>query len=291
MGLVTLKEILSGTREKHYAVGAFNFSCPEDAEGIVMAGVMKNAPVILQVSMNALKYNGLKTTVGMVRGMAESVDIPVCLHLDHATDYDLIRECIREGFTSVMIDASAKPYNENIADTRMIVDYAAEYGCSVEAELGMLGGREENVAVSDASATMTNPDDVPEFVERTGIDALAVSIGTAHGFYKADPKLDFERLEKIVKLTQCPLVLHGGTGVPEADFRRCVSMGMSKINYGTAIKSVFVGAVAAVVSEEIKKTPGKQDPRNLLRPAKRAVADHVAEKIEIYGSAGKAWKC
>ena len=126
MSLVTLKEILAGTRENHYAVGAFNFSCPEDAEGIVMAGVEKNAPVILQVSINALKYNGLKATVGMVKGMAESVDIPVCLHLDHATDYDLIKECIREGFTSVMIDASKKPYEENIADTKMIVEYAKE---------------------------------------------------------------------------------------------------------------------------------------------------------------------
>ena len=279
MGLVTLKEILANTRKDHYAVGAFNFSCPEDAEGVVMAGVEKNAPVILQVSMNALKYNGLKATVGMVKGM------------DHATDYDLIKECIREGFTSVMIDASKKPYEENIADTKMIVEYAKEYGCSVEAELGMLGGREENVVVEDASATMTNPDDVPRFVEETGIDALAVSIGTAHGFYKADPKLDFDRLEKIVKLTYCPLVLHGGTGVPEADFRKCVEMGMSKINYGTAIKSVFVGAVAAVAAEEAAKVPGKQDPRNLLKPAKKAVAEHVGEKIDIYGSTGKAWKC
>lgn len=291
MGLVTLKEILAGTRENHYAVGAFNFSCPEDAEGVIMAGVEKNAPVILQVSMNALKYNGLKATVGMVKGMAESVDIPVCLHLDHATDYDLIKECIREGFTSVMVDASKKPYEENIADSKMIVEYAKPYGCSVEAELGMLGGREENVVVDDASAAMTNPDDVARFVEETGIDALAVSIGTAHGFYKADPKLDFERLEKITKVTDCPLVLHGGTGVPEADFRKCVQLGMSKINYGTAIKSVFVGAVAAVAAEEAAKVPGKQDPRNLLKPAKKAVAEHVGEKIDIYGSTGKAWKC
>ena len=170
----------------------------------------------------------------------------------------------------------------------MIVEYAKEYGCSVEAELGMLGGREENVVVEDSAAAMTNPDDVPRFVEETGIDALAVAIGTAHGFYKADPKLDFERLEKIVKLTDCPLVLHGGTGVPEADFRKCVQMGMSKINYGTAIKSVFVGAVAAVTAAEAAKEPGKQDPRNLLKPAKKAVAEHVGEKIDIYGSTGKA---
>ena len=290
MALVTLKEILSKTREEHYAVGAFNFSCPEDAEGIVMAGVAKNAPVILQVSINALKYNGLKACVGYIKGLAESVEIPVCLHLDHATDKEMIKECIREGFTSVMIDASKKSYEENIADSKEIVDYAKQYGVSVEAELGMLGGREENIVVDDASAAMTNPDDVAHFVEATGIDALAVSIGTAHGFYKADPKLDFDRLEKITKVTDCPLVLHGGTGVPEADFRKCVQLGMSKINYGTAIKSVFVGAVAAVCAEEAAKVPGKQDPRNLLKPAKQAVCDHVAEKIEIYGSTGKAWK-
>ncbi|MCF0134217.1 MAG: class II fructose-bisphosphate aldolase [Blautia sp.] len=289
MALVTLKEILANTRKEQYAVGAFNFSCPEDAEGIVMAGVEKKAPVILQVSMNALKYNGLKALVGYIKGMAESVEIPVCLHLDHATDYDLIRECVREGFTSVMVDASKKPYEENIADSRAIVEYAHSYGVSVEAELGMLGGREENVVVADASAAMTNPEDVPRFVQETGIDALAVAIGTAHGFYKADPKLDFIRLEKILQLTDCPLVLHGGTGVPEEDFRRCVQMGMSKINYGTAIKSVFVGAVAAVTPDEIQKVPGKQDPRNLLKPAKIAVAKHVGEKIDIYGSTGKAW--
>lgn len=288
MSLVTLKEILVNTRKEHYAVGAFNFSCPEDAEGIVMAGVEKKAPVILQVSMNALKYNGLKATVGLVKGLAESVEIPVCLHLDHATDYELIKACVREGFTSVMVDASAKPYEKNISDSREIVEYARKYGVSVEAELGMLGGHEENVKVEDPAVALTNPEDVPRFVEETGIDALAVAIGTAHGFYKADPKLDFARLERIVGLTECPLVLHGGTGVPEADFRRCVQLGMSKINYGTAIKSVFVGAVAAVATEEAGKEPGKQDPRNLLRPAKRAVADHVAEKIEIYGSAGKA---
>ena len=282
MSSVTLKEILAGTRENHYAVGAFNFSCPEDAEGIIMAGVEKQAPVILMVSMNALKYNGLKATIGMIKGMAEAVDIPVCLHLDHATDYDLIKECIREGFTSVMIDASKKPYEENIADTKMIVEYAKEYGCSVEAELGMLGGREENVVVEDSSAAMTNPEDVPRFVEETGIDALAVAIGTAHGFYKAEPKLDFERLEKITKLTDCPLVLHGGSGLSDEDFCLAVQKGICKVNIFTDLDKAGRAGLEKGLAE------GAQTMTKLIPYEIAAMKEAAAEKIRLFGSARKA---
>ena len=167
--------------------------------------------------------------------MAESADIPVCLHLDHATDMTLLKEAVIAGFTSVMIDASRETYEENIRITKEAVEYAHKYGCSVEAELGRIGGREEHVVVDDAQSALTDPEKAGEFASTTGVDALAVAIGTAHGFYKSTPKLDFPRLEKIAALTDCPLVLHGGTGVPEDDFVKCVEYGMSKINVGNRV--------------------------------------------------------
>lgn len=288
MGLVTLKEILAGTREGHYAVGGFNFNGYEDAQGIIEGAAAKNSPVILMASMSAVKYIGLHQVAGMIKGMAESVDIPVCLHLDHATDTALIKEAIRAGFTSVMVDASAKEYEDNIAASKEIVQFAKLYGCSVEAELGKVGGKEENVVVEDASATFTDPADVKRFVEETGIDALAIAIGTVHGFYKSEPKLDFDRLEKITKITDCPLVLHGGSGVPVEDFKRCVRMGMSKINVGTELKATYSQAVR----EAVAANPETEfDPRKYVGPVKAACAEVVKGKIDIFGSENKAWKC
>ncbi len=284
MALTTLKEILADTRKKKYAVGGFNMNSYEDSEGMVMGAARKHSPIILMTSMACVKYVGLHQLVGMVKGMSDSYQIPVCLHLDHATDYDLIKECIRAGFSSVMVDASKKKYEENIADTRMIVDYAKQYGCSVEAELGKLGGREENVVVSDKEKAYTNPEDVPRFVEETGIDALAVSIGTAHGFYKAEPKLDFERLEKILELTECPLVLHGGTGVPAEDFKKCIQMGMSKINVGTQLKKTYTDAL----KEALKENPDDIDPRTFMRPVKEACAQEIMRRIDVFGSENMA---
>lgn len=285
MALVTLKQILAGTRAGHYAVGGFNFNGFEDAQGIIDGAVAKKSPVILMASMGAVKYIGMKQVVGMVKGMAESVDIPVCLHLDHATDYELIKEAIRSGFTSVMVDASAKDYETNIAESKAIVEFAKDYNCSVEAELGKVGGKEDNIVVADASAAFTDPADVPRFVAETGIDALAVAIGTVHGFYKSEPKLDFDRLGEIIKLTDCPVVLHGGSGVPVEDFKKCVKMGMSKINVGTELKATF----SNTVRKEVEGNPVSEfDPRKYVGPVKSACAAVVEDKIEIFGSAGRA---
>lgn len=285
MGLVTLREILKDTREKHYAVGGFNMNSYEDSYGMIMGAARKNSPIIIMTSMACVKYVGLKALVGMIRGMADTFNIPVCLHLDHATDLDLIKACVGAGYTSVMIDASKKEYEENIAITKSVVEYAHTYGCSVEAELGKLGGREENVVVDDADKAYTNPADVPRFVEETGIDALAVAIGTAHGFYKAEPKIDFPRLEQITKVTDCPLVLHGGTGVPEEDFRRCVKMGMSKINVGTQLKKDYTDALRKALKENPET---EYDPRPFMRPVKEACAQAIMDKIDIFGSEGMA---
>jgi ketose-bisphosphate aldolase len=285
MAFVTLKEILKDTRKGHYVVGAFNFNGYEDAQGMINGAVEKRSPIILMASLGACKYIGLKQTVGMVRGMAESVDIPVCLHLDHATDYDYIKAAVKEGFTSVMVDASALDYETNIRDTKAIVEFAHKYGVSVEAELGKVGGKEEQVVVSDMSATFTDPADVPRFVEETGLDALAIAFGSVHGFYKSEPKLDFERLGKILKLTDAPLVLHGGTGIPEQDFKRCISMGMAKINVGTEFKKAFTDTLRKMC----KELPESQvDPRKYMQPVKDICAQIVKGKIDIFGSAGKA---
>ena len=248
MSFVTLREILKDTRERKYAVPAFNFNGYEDAQGMINSAIKMQSPVILMASMGAVKYIGLRQTVGMIRGMAESADIPVCLHLDHATDMTLLKEAVIAGFTSVMIDASRETYEENIRITKEAVEYAHKYGCSVEAELGRIGGREEHVVVDDAQSALTDPEKAGEFASTTGVDALAVAIGTAHGFYKSTPKLDFPRLEKIAALTDCPLVLHGGTGVPEDDFVKCVEYGMSKINVGTEFKAAYTTALRDSVS-------------------------------------------
>jgi ketose-bisphosphate aldolase len=234
-------------------------------------------------SMGAVNYIGLKTTAYMIKGMAESVNVPVCLHLDHATDIEMIKECIREGFTSVMIDASMKSYEENIAETSIIVEYAAKYGCSVEAELGKVGGKEDNVGVDEREAAFTNPSDVPHFVKETGLDALAIAIGTVHGFYKSEPKLDFDRLAQIIKITEVPLVLHGGTGVPVEDFKKAVKLGMSKINVGTELKATY----ASAVREALAAKPNEIDPRKFMGAVKDKCSEVVQGKIDIFGCANR----
>ena len=195
----------------------------------------------------------------------------------------LIFSCVDAGFTSVMIDASKKSYEENIAITREVVQYAHEQSVSVEAELGKIGGREENISVSAREASMTDPKAVPEFVSRTGIDALAVAIGTAHGFYKEDPLLDFERLEKIRSLTDIPLVLHGGTGLTEADFIHCVKSGISKINVGTELKY----CCSQTIRKSVETQPNQIDIRKLIGPARKNCEEIVLKKIELFGSANK----
>ncbi len=283
MSLVTLKEILKGTRENGYAVGGFNFNSYEDAQGIVDGAVRKKAPVILMASVGAVKYIGIRLTVYMIKAMAESVDVPVCLHLDHAEDPDLIKDCVKMGFTSVMIDASKKSYEENIRETAEIVRFAGKYACSVEGELGRIGGREEQIRVSEKDAAYTDPNDVPRFVEETGLDALAIAIGTAHGFYKSEPKLDFERLAAISRITKTPLVLHGGTGVPAEDFKKAVLLGMSKINVGTELKATY----AKAVRDALCAYPNEIDPRKFMRLVKERCSEVVQEKIEIFGSANR----
>ena len=284
MPLVTLKSILSNTRKQAYAVGAFNFNGIEDVRGIVDVAAKKKSPVILMASVSAVDYfGGPEAVVGFIKGITRPLDIPVTLHLDHAKDPELIFRCVDAGFTSVMIDASKKPYEENIAVTREIVAYAHRQNVSVEAELGRVGGVEDNVSVSAREATLTNPKDVPDFVAQTGIDALAIAIGTVHGFYKEDPLLDFERMETIRSLTDVPLVLHGGTGLTDEDFKRCAQSGMSKINVGTELKY----CCSQTVRKSVEEQPKQIDIRKLVGPARRNCEEIVLRKIDLFGSQDK----
>ncbi len=306
MPLLTMKQLMKDSRrlattdsdpKERYAVGAFNFSTLPEMVGIVEGARMKHAPVILMASLGAVKYIGsLELIAECAKGLAKTYpEVPFCVHLDHAIDLDQIKRAIAAGFTNVMIDASKEPYEVNIQKSKEIAEFAHRYspygadGCSVEAELGMLAGREEHVQVSeeDAGKAYTDPTLVPRFVEETGIDALAVAIGTAHGFYKAAPKIRFDLLDEIRKCTDIPLVLHGGTGVPDEDFRKCVAMGMSKINVGTGLKKVYTDAVRQAICD-LPDT--EYDPRKIVGPGRHAIMEEIAGKCDLFNCTGTAEK-
>lgn len=286
MPFVTVKEILQDARKGSYAVGAFNTNNMEIVQAIVEAAVEENSPVILQASQGALKYAGIEYITAMVKAAAEIAPIPIALHLDHGTSFEQIVKCIRYGFTSVMIDGSKYPLEENIRITKKVVEIAGAVGVSVEAELGKIGGTEDDISVSEKEAYMTDPQEAVRFVRETGIDSLAIAIGTAHGPYKGEPKLDFDRLEKISSLVDIPLVLHGASGVPEDSIRKAVERGICKINIDTDIRQAF----ARAVREFLEKNPKEYDPRKILGPAKEEMKKVIREKIRLFGSSGKGGK-
>ncbi len=300
MPLVTSKEMFRKAYEGQYAVGAFNVNNMEIIQGIVDAAKEENAPLILQVSAGARKYAKHVYLMKLVEAAIEDTGLPICLHLDHGEDFEICKSCIDGGFTSVMIDGSKHPFEENIAVTKRVVEYAHERGIVVEAELGKLAGVEDAVNVSAKDATYTDPDQAVEFVERTGVDSLAIAIGTSHGAYKfkGEPKLDFERLEKITRLLPgFPLVLHGAStvlpefvelcnkyggsvagaqGVPEDMLLRAGKLGVCKINIDTDLRL----AMTASVRKHFAENPGDFDPRQYLKPAREAIKNMVKHKMK-----------
>lgn len=282
--LVPMSTLLAKAQAGGYAVGAFNTNNLEIVQGIMEAARELEAPVILQASQGAIKYAGINYIVAMVEVAAREAGVPVALHLDHGTSFEQAVKCIRAGFSSVMFDGSKYQFEENVAKTQEVVRVARPAGVSVEAELGKIGGTEDDISVSEADALMTVPAEAKLFVEQTGIDALAIAIGTAHGPYKGEPKLDFARLEKIRQLVEIPLVLHGASGVPEEAIRKAIAMGICKINIDTDLRQAFSYAVKDVLAAK----PGEYDPRKLLGPGKEALKAKVKEKIMLFGSAGKA---
>lgn len=284
MALVPITELLKGAEADGYAVGAFNCNNMEIVQAIIAAAEAEKAPVIMQASQGAIKYAGLDYIVAMARTAAEKAAVPVALHLDHGTSFEQVMKCIRAGFSSVMIDGSKLPLEENIALTKKVIDVAHAVGVSVEAELGKIGGTEDDITVDEKEALFTDPEEARIFVERTGVDALAVAIGTAHGQYKGVPRLDFERLKKIRSLVNVPIVLHGSSGVPDEAIQEAIRLGVRKVNIDTNIREAFVAAMREVLARDEKEI----DPRKVLAPAREAAIEVIREKIRVFGSSGKA---
>lgn len=284
MALVSMREMLAAADRNQFAVGAFNANNMEIVQAIIQAAEDEKAPVIMQASQGAIKYAGLEYITGMVRIAAADSSVPVALHLDHGTDFDQVIRCIRSGFSSVMYDGSKQPLEENIAVTNQVLAVARPIGVSVEAELGKIGGTEDQVTVSEKEAQFTDPEEAAYFVRRTGVDCLAVAIGTAHGQYKGEPKLDYDRLRTIKKLVPIPLVLHGSSGVPDEAIRQAIELGICKVNIDTNLREAFVGAMRA----ELNDHPSEIDPRKIIGPAREAMMEIVRTKIRLFGSSGKA---
>ncbi|MEH7074394.1 class II fructose-bisphosphate aldolase [Neobacillus drentensis] len=285
MPLVSMKEMLIKAKNEGYAVGQFNLNNLEFTQAILQAAQAENSPVILGVSEGAARYmSGFKTVVKMVEGLMEDlkITVPVAIHLDHGSSFDKCKEAIDAGFTSVMIDASHHPFEENIEITSKVVDYAHSKGVSVEAELGTVGGQEDDVVAE--GVIYADPKECEELVKRTGIDCLAPALGSVHGPYKGEPHLGFAEMEEIGKITGLPLVLHGGTGIPTKDIQRSVSLGTAKINVNTENQI----ASAKAVRETLAALTEEYDPRKYLGPAREAIKTTVIGKIREFGSSGKA---
>ncbi len=284
MALVSLFELLDHADREGYAVGAFNCNNMEIVQSIITAAEAESSPVIIQASQGAIKYAGLNYIIALVRQAAEGTAVPVVLHLDHGTSFDQVMQCIRFGFTSVMYDGSQLPLEDNIAQTCKVLEIARVFGVSVEAELGKIGGTEDDISVSEKDALLTDPAEAEHFVSETGVDALAVAVGTAHGLYKGEPEIDFERLAEINRLVSCPLVLHGSSGVPEKSIKKAIELGVRKFNIDTDIREVFVGSMRKALTNN----PSEIDPRKILGPAREAAVEVIREKIRLFGSTGKA---
>lgn len=284
MLFVPNKLLLEKAMAEGYAVGAFNTNNLEITKAIVAAARELDSPLILATSEGAINYAGINNLKALAEIAAEESGLPISLHLDHGTSLEIVMRCIRHGWSSVMYDGSKLPFEENVANTRQVVELAHLVGVSVEGELGRLVGVEDNISVTEREAAMTDPDQAQEFVKRTGVDALAVAIGNAHGFYKGEPQLDFVRLEQIRARVEVPLVLHGASGIPDEGIRRAVKIGVDKINIDTEIRAAFQKAVASFLAEN----PQVIDPRKILGPAIKAMSEVVKSKIELFGSVGKA---
>ena len=312
MPLVTSKEMFEKAYKGGYAIGAFNVNNMEIIQGITGAAAKLKAPVILQVSKGARSYANRTYLMKLVEAAVIETGLPICLHLDHGDSFEICKSCIDDGFTSVMIDASSKPFAENIALTRQVVEYAHDRGVVVEAELGTLAGIEDEVNVSAEDSSYTRPEEVEEFVSKTGCDSLAIAIGTSHGAYKfkpgTKPQLRFDVLEEVEKkLPGFPIVLHGSSsvpqefvekinkfggnmpgaiGVPEDQLRKAASMAVCKINIDSNLRL----AMTASIREYLTMHPDHFDPRQYLKPARQAIEDMVSHKIvDVLGCEGKAF--
>ena len=291
MSIVNAKEIMVEAAQGGYAIGAFNVTDLLQFEAVIDAAIEKKSPVIIQTSVKPSKFLGTDVMVAIYRTLASSAPVPVCLHLDHCTEIDYCKKCADAGYTNIMIDASKQPYEENIRQTKEVVDYCHSVGnISVEGELGTVGGVEDQIKVAEDEAQLANPRQSVEFVERTGVDIFAPAIGTAHGVYKTkNPKIDFERLATIHKMlnsngVKTPLVVHGGTGLPEDYIQKLIAGGGAKFNVSTELKHTLIDAkYDYICAHRDEYDPGKIDA--VVRDATRKAVMHW---MDMLGSPGKA---
>lgn len=281
MPLVTSEQMLQDAQAGRYAVGAFNVENMEMVKAVIAAAEELRAPVMLQTTGSTIKYGSMETYVAIVAAEAKKATVPVCLHLDHGSSFELAVQAIKAGYTSVMIDGSHEDFENNIAVSKKVVDVANACGIPVEAELGKVGGKEDDIEAE--LDTNTDPAEAKEFVERTGISSLAIAIGTAHGFYAGTPVLDKERVSDIRKIVSIPLVLHGGSGLSDADVKECIQRGMCKVNFATELRAAYTEAVKKLLTE----APDTIDPKKLGVVGMEAVKSLVMERMKVCGCDNK----
>lgn len=284
MSLVNPLSFIKKAQEKRVAIAAFNIHNMETAQGVLEGAAEERAPVMIATTPGTLRHAGVATIAAIVETAAKDYDIPVALHLDHCPSYETIVKAIQSGYTSVMIDSSELPYKDNVVMVQDVVKVGHAAGVQVEGELGRIGGTEDDITVDEREATLTVPEEALDFVEKTGIDTLAIAIGTAHGVYKGEPKLDFERLSAIEELVDLPLVLHGASGVPNESVSEAIKRGICKVNIATELKIPF----ARAVQDFFVDNPDGNDPRIYLGAGREAVKEVVREKICLCGSNGLA---
>lgn len=283
MQLVSSLELIQKASEAKKAIPAFNIHNMETIQAAIEGAAELNSPVIIATTPGTLKHASVENIAAIVKATAGKYDVPVALHLDHCPSFETIISCIRNGYTSIMVDGAHHEYDENVALVKKVVEIAHSVGIQVEGEIGRIGGVEDDMFVNDADASYTIPAEAKKFVDDTGIDSLAVAIGTAHGMYKGEPKLDFERIEEIDSLVDVPLVLHGASGVPDDQVKRAIDMGMAKVNIATELKNPMGDAIRKVLED-----PEQNDPRNYMGAAKDAVREVVKRKIRLCGTEGFA---
>lgn len=285
MALENMRKMLTSARSGGFAVGAFNILDLNSTRAVIDAAEALSAPVIVQTSAKTVIFWGSRMLAGWVRRLAERARVPVALHLDHCKDLELIKECIEAGWTSVMIDASSRPFAENVALTRQVVALAKPANVSVEAELGEIGGVDDEQTVRDSDSRLADPEKARLFCEQVGIDCLAPAIGTAHGIYRGRPRIAFDRLGDISRQVPLPLALHGGTGLSEAVFKKCIGMSCAKINISTQLKHIFIDSFIQHHTDH----PEDYEPLKVLDSQYGQLKTEVEGFIELFGGANQAW--
>lgn len=283
MELMTTKQILKKAQEEHYAVGAFNVENMEMVMAVISAAEEMSAPVIMQTTPSTVSYAGLDYFLANVKVAASRANVPVAIHLDHGSSFELASQAFRTGYTSIMIDGSHGDFESNVKLSKSVVDMCKSSGIAVEAELGKVGGKEDDLDGGDGDI-YTDPLEAKEFVERTGVDSLAIAIGTAHGMYKGEPKLDLDRLSAIREVVSVPLVLHGGSGIPDSKVQEAIRRGICKVNYATELRIAYTDGIKKYLSEN----PDAIDPKKYNKAGFDEVKKFVKEKMRVCGCENKA---